>query len=212
MRFLRSRLDDARRRPDNGAVLVEFALVLPVIALLAIGLLEYGSAFREKALVERSVQQAARTAASTANGRYADYDALRTLDSVLSGAKRGEIERVIVYNATGRTDGSVPGVCLGITPSGGGSGSTNRCNVYSAAQVAQGNPVGFPTNAAGTSCAGGWDSSWCPIGRRRSAPAVDRVGVYVEFRYEPLTGLLPSTGELIKANAVYQLEPSYSTS
>ena len=38
-------------------------------------------------------------------------------------------------------------------------------------------------------------------------PNPDRVGIYVEVHYDPVTGLLPPGGITIDRYVVYQLEP-----
>lgn len=53
----------ARRRPkDRGAVLVEFALILPVLVLLLFGIAEYGIAFNNLNSLRQGTREGARQA------------------------------------------------------------------------------------------------------------------------------------------------------
>ncbi|MCC5951969.1 MAG: pilus assembly protein [Acidimicrobiia bacterium] len=209
----RSPLAGGWRRPrcdDRGAVLIEAALVLPVLALLMLGIIEFGMAFRQVNVIDRGSSSAARVGATLGNAPLTDYEILRSVNSTLNTTQRVEIERVIVYRST-TADGAVPPACLAINPSGFGAfGVAGTCNVYSAEQVANESLVGFPRGAAANpSCAGGsWDANWCPIGRSKDRPNPDVVGVFIEGRYDALTSLIPGTGELmLSQRGVYMLEP-----
>ena len=195
-------LERRRHARSRGAALVEFALVLPVIGLLVLGIFEYGNLWRQVGTLERSVQQGARTVTQQANGRFADYEALRSVDSATRGMSGVEIVRVIVYlPADG--DGSVPVGCFGGSVEG-------VCNTYSGDRVRTTNPVGFGvagTASNPTCAAGSWDEDWCPTERPRSDTNPMRVGVHVTAEYTPVTGLIPGPSLTVERQAVYQIEP-----
>lgn len=194
------RVRDRRQRGDRGAVLVEFVLVAPVLLLLVIGLFEYGNAYRQVGGVERSAQQGARTAASMANHRMADYEALRAIDTATRGLQGVTVDRVIIYRST-RTDGDVPNsACF--------SGSvSNVCNTYTGDQVRNTSPSGFSGgNPRATTCAGSVDAAWCPLGRSRQQASIVRIGVHITLTYESVTHLLPTTVTL-ESSAVFQIDP-----
>jgi hypothetical protein len=197
----------ARRREERGATLVEAAVVLPLILLLAFGIAEFGLAWRDVNTMERSLQTAARTGSSTGRGRYADYETLRSLSSSLSGLSGAEVTRVIVYKADG-LDGEVPPACLAVTPSPTAArGVAGVCNVYSAQQASQSNPgIGFRDDGTG-SCAGSWDANFCPDSRNDSPPDTTDLGVYVEISYRPITNLIPGPTFSIDERAVFAVEP-----
>jgi Flp pilus assembly protein TadG len=50
-------------RSDRGAVAVEFALILPILATLLIGILEFGHVYQTQITVSNSAREAARTMA-----------------------------------------------------------------------------------------------------------------------------------------------------
>jgi hypothetical protein len=189
-------------RGDRGAALVEFALVLPLITALLLGIFEYGNAWRQVGTLERAAQQGARTVTQQANGRFADYEALRSVDSATRGMAGVEVTRVVIYRVT-NPDGTVPGACL--------SGSVGGlCNTYSGAQARTTNPAGFVTagGSGNPTCGGGsWDAGWCPTSRPRSDTSPLRIGVHVTVDYTPVTGMIPGPTMTISRTAVYQIEP-----
>src|SRR5205085_12320956 len=75
MRFLNAQL--RRNRDRRGALLVEAAIVFPLLLLLTFGLLEYGWLFMKIEQVENTARQAARVGA-TASAKTSDVTALVT--------------------------------------------------------------------------------------------------------------------------------------
>ena len=181
--------------------MIEFVLVAPFLVLIMLGVLEYGNAWRQVGTIERAVQQGARSASSQADGRYADYEALRSIDAATRGLPGISVDRVIIYNAT-QADGQVPNAaCFTGDVSG-------VCNNYTGDQVRTTSPAGFPgAHPTNPVCAGGsWDQSWCPVNRDRDGADRVRIGVHLTVTYSPVTGLLP--GDVtIQKHAVYVIEP-----
>lgn len=207
-----------RLRGDDGGAMVEFALVLPVLAVLVLGIMEYGLALRESNRLERAASAAARTGASLANHKYTDFEILKSIDASTAGVEGLEVEKVIVYKTT-VAGGPPPANCRSLS-SGGVAGV---CNVYNADQVAQDNAnVGFPGRAFGrpTSCSSSsWDRFWCPMSppppasqsrerRRNQLAPPDYIGVYIEAGYGGITSLLP-TKLTIEKQAVFAIEPCF---
>lgn len=186
---------------DRGAVLVEFALVAPVLVLLMLGVFEFGNAWRQVGAAERLVQQAGRTVSSQANSRFADYETLRAIDTATTNLRGFEVTRVVIYRAV-TANGQVPSSCLSSSHSG-------LCNRYVGAILSSASMGAFPGGSStNPTCAGGSaDAAWCPVNRDRTSTTPDRVGVHVTFKYTPITGLLPGPNVEIKRHAVYQLEP-----
>lgn len=195
------RVRRTRQSPDEAAVLVEFAFALPILMLFLLGIFEFGFGWRQKIFVERAAQSGGRTAASTANDRLADFDALRAVDSQLSGAGSVELERVVIWKATS-FDSEVPPACEG------GTSVAGLCNVYTAAQVQTALPTGFGTSG-GTCRGGSWDSAWCPTTRDNTPPGADLVGIAVYAKYSTITNILPVDDLDFFASGVYHLEPPY---
>lgn len=190
-----------RRRNDDGVALLEAALVLPVLFLLFIGMIEGGTAYRDGNTLARATQQSARSNARIADGQFADYESLKSLESGLAALDASSIERVIVYDA-GPTGDTPSAQCLAVNRPNDLSvrGRNNECNVYSAAQVAADSPASF-------GCGGGeWDRNFCPGDRTRSGNNPTKVGVWVELSFDKVTKVFPGSLSLTRA-AVYQLEP-----
>ena len=56
-------MQDAHETKDRGSVAVEFALVLPILATLLIGVIEFGNAYGAQLAVTNAAREAARTMA-----------------------------------------------------------------------------------------------------------------------------------------------------
>lgn len=210
----------AARRPvarrlhgDEGAVIIEAALALPIIVILVLGILEYGMAFHEGIIIERGLTLVGRTVSNLGASPYADFETLRAVDSqLLALQETSSVKRVIIYKPSS-ADGSVPQACLDIQPSPGslsGAGVSGVCNVYSAAQVAQDSPgSGFVVTGSPPSGCGGasWHRFLCPLnGSHRNPKTQTKIGVYIEVEYQPVTGIWPS-GQTIERHVVYAIEP-----
>lgn len=187
------------RSNDRGIVLIEFVLVAPLLLMLILGIFEYGNAWRQVGSVERAAQQGARTAASMANHRFADYEALRAIDTATRDLPGLTVDRVIIYRPA--ADGSIPNpACL--------SGSVpGVCNRYTGANVRSTSPAGFSGGSSSApSCAGSIDAAWCPLGRSRQQATIARIGVHITLTYQSVTNMLPTT-VTIERTAVYQIDP-----
>lgn len=198
----------ANRTDDRGLALVELALVLPLLALLVFGIFEFGFLWGDVNSVDRASQNAARTGSSLGDQRFADYEALRAVESTLAGLDGATPLRVITYLSTD-VDGAVPQACLDVPAAGtSAKGVSGLCNVYSPQQIADDNPGNFGSSTpALTDClSSAWDSAWCPTGRSRSLNDPDYLGVFVEAEYEGRTSIIP-TSITVEQRAVYQIEP-----
>ena len=194
------RIRERRRQGDRGAVLIEFALVAPVLILLVLGIFEFGNAWRQVGTIERATQAGGRTVSAQANGRYADYEALRAIDATMSGLSGMEVTRVVIYNATGGS-GIVPPACLNASQSG-------ICNRYTGSVLTSPSLASFPGgSSASPSCAGGVDSAWCPVSRVRTGGSPNRIGVHVTAEYTPVTGLIAGPTIEVTRYTVFQIEP-----
>lgn len=180
---------------DRGTVLVEAALIMPVLVLLAMGTIEFGMAWRDRLSVQNATRAGARAGASLSTDAQTDYNILQSVKAGL-GVKYTSATRIIVYKAN-TTDGAVPSACLT------GTSQSGVCNVYTTADL----------SAASSSfgCgAGAKDTSWCPTGRSAdllSTNGPDYVGVYVKFDHGLITGSFGSGNLTISDNAVMRLEP-----
>lgn len=186
-----------RTRGDGGAVLVEFAAILPVLILLAMGLLEFGFGFRVHNTQSQATANAVRVLASAGFEAQADVVTLQALAAGLGDLPdRSTVEKVIVFDPTAIQWRN--GACrrLALPPSGHG-GIENACTVYAGTVLETLNPSNF-TPAGASNCPGSsWDRPLCPV-RRDADPGgggTGRIGIQVVVRHDMLTGLFPP-GEL----------------
>lgn len=195
-----------RRAGDRGAALVEMILFTPILVMIAIGILEFGLAWRDSITVSGATRAGARVGSNAGNDRLADYNTLLAVQSAIASVPSARINRVVIYKAND-VNGTVPSLCTTTTAQGINSGST-QCNVYTGAQLASLSSTNFGTT--GTSCAtGAWDASWCPLGRQSQMSAgADYLGVWVSISHPYVTKIFPGSGLTIKDTAVMRLEPS----
>ena len=172
-----------RGHGDNGATLVESAIVTPVLLLFILGIFEFGFAFRDYLAVANSTRDAAREASVAGNVLDADYRMMRAIERASAALPDGAIERIVIWKASDPSD-EVPSGCAN------GIASSGLCNVYSSSgltvpkenfgcqEKALGDPVDSP------------DRFWCPGDREVSVGSgLDYVGVYVRITHEYITGL-----------------------
>jgi hypothetical protein len=185
-----------RRRDQRGAVLVEAAFVFPFLILLAMGILEFGSAWRDRLTVQTAVRTATRTGSALGRDVQSDYNILQSLNSALGGVPTSNIDQIIVYRSS-TPDGAVPASCVS---SGSQSG---LCNVYTSAHLS------LPSTSFGCGPSA-LDSWWCPTSRvvsQAAAGGPDYLGVYVRFNRPYLTKLFGTGSITMRDAATFRLEP-----
>lgn len=104
-------LSRCRRRDDTGAVAVEFALLLPLLLLLVLGTIQYGSYFYSSQAGSDIARDAARRAAVGDPVSCADFKAIVQdgIDGVAGHGKTKYITRTYVRRPAGRTGDLLPG-------------------------------------------------------------------------------------------------------
>jgi Flp pilus assembly protein TadG len=184
---------------DDGALVAEFGLVLPFLALIVLGIFEFGMGWRESANLASALRGTARQVTNLGDARSADYFALQSYQATMAQARRVETNRVVIYLATGSSGQPSDGSCLTTAPpvtGTAGYGVTNHCNIYTRAQITN-LGASYLTNfgTTDTSCAlTAWDRFWCPLNRNADqGDPPDWVGVYANVTYDSYTGLIPNT-------------------
>ncbi len=177
-RALNERAPKAGRQ--RGAVLVEAALVAPIVMLLIFGIFEGGLFMLSYLSLEDVSRDSARE--MSIHGTQTDAEQIvvdeitRRLDVVDDGA----VQKVIIYQATTVKDGP-SAACLTAAAPGN---ATDRCSVYTRTEL-----------TAGTVTCG-----WCSTDRVGGELA----GVYIEMEYQSVTSIFPST--TIDSFSVLRLE------
>jgi len=190
-----------RGRGESGAVIVEFALVLPFMALMAMGIMEFGLARQDKLTVQTGARSGVRVGSAAGNAATADKNLLLGAGSALNDIGLANVNWVVVYKST-TTDGAVPASCTSPTP----HSVSSSCNAYSGAQLQQ--VVAGTAPASWFGCgAGSLDASWCPTSRLTiQANGADYLGVWLSARHPMFTGFFGSALTLTD-NAIMRLEP-----
>lgn len=214
--FRRTKAAIRRRRrehSDRGAAFVEFALAVPVLVLLGLGIIESGLLWMSSNDVTAVSRNAARSGTSAPVYYTADRTILGTVGAELTTDQLDNLQRVIVFRANNAGQTSPPSNCKGLTPNdSSGAGQSGSCNVYSKKQVEQVINGTAPASKFATTsgCGSTWDRFWCPTSRNRSlsSGSLDYLGVYVETKTTSNTGL--SLGnQTIGRSSVFRLEPPF---
>jgi hypothetical protein len=188
-------------RTERGSALVEFACVLPLLALLAFGIIEFGMAWQSKLTVQTGARAGARVGSTEGKLSTADQQLLLGAGSVLDDLGWSNVDWVVVFKST-TVDGAVPAPCLTPSP----HSVSGVCNAYSGAQLQQVVAGTSPPSWFGCA-AGALDLSWCPASRQSiQALGGDYLGVWVKAHQPLTTGIFGTTLTLTDA-AVMRLEP-----
>jgi hypothetical protein len=204
----------SRLRSERGVSVIELAIVLPLLTLLAFAVAEVGLAWTGENRVQSAVSTATRTGASNGQLVTSDRVVLLSLQAALPPDDLAGLDRVVIYRADS-ADGRVPEGCLRPFGSPVNSPTTAGlpCNSYSGARVralnsSNGDAQGF---SSGTSCASDRiDRFWCPLSRRDtlSGPP-DWIGVYVRLTHEnPIPFFFEDF--TFEKTAVYRIQPDYA--
>lgn len=148
-----------RRRGERGAVLVEAAIVLPVVLTLLLGVIEFGFVWKDKLALSTGVRAGARVGSADGTNGAADYDILRQIKSAIGGL---DVKRVIIWDATASS--SLPSTCTAVTPPANTTskaGVPGVCNVYGPAWFVSSYTISSSSfNCATSSSSVDWN--WCP--------------------------------------------------
>jgi hypothetical protein len=196
--MIRPRLHNSDRQKSihqRGATLLETAIVIPMLLMLAIGLAEVGFLVIDHMAVANAAREGARVGAAA--GPYNDIptsiDAddliLRSVEQAVCDIENGRVTRVSIY----------------LSDADGGFANLGKINRYIP-------PVSGILNCSTSgstafSCSNG--CPWAPTARDNVPPSLDDIGVMVEFEHNPILGIFPFTGTLgVSDRAVMRIEPN----
>lgn len=173
-------------RRDQGTSILEFAIVLPVLMLIVIGIAEFGLGFRDMATVNSATREGARVASAVGDDSSADCVAIEAAAAALIGVDIDNVQQVWIFKAG--ADG---------TP------ITGKRQVFRPAIAAD--------VAATLVCSAGWvqlENGYPPATRSIVSSNLDLLGVRVIFEHEWATQFPPFTGvETWTADTIMRLEP-----
>ena len=190
------------RSSERGATLVEFALVLPILLLLVLGLVDIAALWGNSQSVVQAARSGARSVSHAGQLEEADQISLRSVKATL-GSDWTDIERVVIYEASSADQGNPPAGCIadGVTSSPTGT----NCNVYTSADL--GDVLNDARFVDGANCGTARSSNWCPSLRNNDLRTAQWIGVWVEYKKDWLTGFLPLGAYTITENTVMRMEP-----
>lgn len=197
-----------RCRSDDGAVLVEAAMVLPLLVLVMAATFDFGVGYRNRIVMQGATRTGARAAAVMGPDPAADSFALTTLAAGLAnGLTNTTMDRVVIFKTD--ANGTISNTCLTKATSVSGAGDATagaQCNIYQQSQVtAAVNGTFVPANS---SCTTGWDYYYCPKNRSNNlATAPDTLGVFLQMTYVPLTKMF-KTSYVLTDKTVVRVEPA----
>ena len=176
---------------ERGAVMVEMALILPLLLLLIVGSIEFGLLFHERLTIASAASSAARTGATMGTRDEADFAILQALEAGLyDQVDTSVLIQVEIFKAK-----PIDGSKLGPTDSYeyiGGSG----CKWDPCPDVAADGPTG----------------SWLPADRdtilEPSGGGLDVLGVEIRYRHTAVSGMIPGLTRNLTERALVRLEPS----
>ena len=177
------------RRRQRGAVLVETAMVVPILIFLCFGIFEVGVAWRSSNELTRSVGSAIVDSGRQTDGRYSDLFAMERITASLAGTET--LDWVIVY----KTDDTRPEPSVDCLNDAAAIAGTNQvrsrpdeCVVFGGVFAENATTADFPS----PTCTGDIDDDFCPADRDSVLTAgTDRLGLAVQVQHDWLTGFLP---------------------
>ncbi|MGB5730412.1 MAG: TadE/TadG family type IV pilus assembly protein [Acidimicrobiia bacterium] len=177
---------------ERGAVMVEMALILPLLLLLVIGSIEFGLLFHERLTIASAASSAARTGATMGIRDEADYAIRQALEAGLyDQVDTSVIIRVDIFRAdpiTGQKTGDYDRYLY--------QPLSATCKWFPCPDIAQG---GAPAG------------SWVPSSRDNTLDegggGLDVLGVEIIYHHEAVSGFIPGMDRDLTERALVRLEP-----
>jgi len=176
---------------ERGAVMVEMALILPLLLLLVIGAIEFGLLFHERLTIASAASSAARTGATMGIRDEADFAILQALEAGLyDQVDTSVIIRVDIFKAdpiTGQKTGSFDRYLY--------QPAAPACKWSPCPDVSEDGPVG----------------SWLPASRDTTLDegggGLDVLGVEIVYHHTAVSGFIPGMDRDLTERALVRLEP-----
>ncbi len=192
-----------RRERSRGAALVEFALVLPLLIALFVGVVDFGEAWFNSTSVQTGVRSASVVGFDAGNQDFQhDQLVVESIIRELDGRGFDEIERIVIYDADNPSLN--PGCLADVsTTATAASGHMGDCNIYGKTFLSN---VAAGTNSItwANECASNVGRWWCyntrgttdgaviaPDGSNLIAAPTFNVGVEVTVKADALVGFFP---------------------
>jgi hypothetical protein len=195
------RINPKDRRRQRGVVLIEAAVCVQLLAILAFSIVDVGFAYRDKLTVNSAVRGTARVIANAGTSVDADYQGVIILRGALGSIPQANVNRLVVFRADADGNPTNPN-CL-LPAAEALHGYANDCNVYSASEIFTAPASSF------ANCTSGLQSKFCPTSRVRplSGGTPTEIGVWLSVTYTSRTKLFPFAQLTLTDKAVMRLEP-----
>jgi Flp pilus assembly protein TadG len=184
-------------RDERGASLIEAAVVIPLLILLAFGAAEFGFAFLDFLNVSSAAREGARVGSAVGDAIDADALIMGAIAEATADLDTSTIETVWIFRAKANGDPVDNCVVDNSVDYYTCAGPTNNTMIY---------------DGAGNLLIGSWTSTGRTDTVGLNCPAVpadcpDRLGVRVVFTHQYITGFLALPTGPFSEDAVFQIEP-----
>ncbi len=172
-------------RHEHGVTLVETAIVLPMLILLALGIAEIGFGLISQMTAAQAVREGARTAANGSTAASTELATIKAIEQAMCAIKTGELISVEIFKSD---DEGNP-----ISPS-----LLNRYEVSGPLQCSN-------TPATALVCVNG--CPWPPSARSNHLGSLDKIGVRVYYTHKWLLDAVFTDNPTWSDVSVMQIEP-----
>lgn len=203
-----------RRHGSRGAILVETALVMPLVLLLVFGVIEFGFMFQSRAVLSDAVRASGRVGSELPGQDDYDEAIVQVAEQELQKAANLNPKQLWIYSANRNGYPGIPGNenggwgVPGQTNKSFGDGSALRnalmCNVHTKCIRYVWTGTEFERDTAPL-IIDGWPAEGIG-GHDACGATVDRLAVYISVEYKFITGLFWSK-QAMADHGVFRFEP-----
>ncbi len=183
---------------ERGAVIVETALILPLLIMLMMGIAEFGLAWRSSTNAASTVRAATLEETRGDTTRLIDFKTIERVRATTDSLD--DLDWLMIYRVASTDSGGPPKACEAAAAalSFGSTGIQGQCTIFHGSYVATATAADFVDPA----CAGEPDRFLCPTTRDTVFAPTDRVGVAVSIDHRWLTGIVPGGGIQLSDHSV----------
>ena len=180
------RLVTRDRERERGSVVIEFAIVLPLLITITFGIIEYSSAYHDSAIAADATRAGGRVGSALATDPSYTTSIVQSVDATLSTVPADAPQELWIYKANANG-----------YPGSGNNFSTCAANCirYLWSPSAKAFDTTRPSG-------GGWPAS----SQQVCTQPFDELGVYLKMNHNFVTGLFGANITLT-SHAVFRLEP-----
>jgi hypothetical protein len=171
-------------RAERGAVLVEFAIILPLLMTITFGIIEFSGAYHDSAIASDAVRAGGRVGSALATQPGYSDSVVQAVDAAFATLPSDSPQELWIYKANAN---GYPGTGNGFTACGA------NCIKY---------VWNSSTQSFGAAGGGGWPASTHQV----CTEPYDEIGVYVKINHAFFTGFFGAS-VTITDHSVFRFEP-----